>query len=86
MLLRQNQKLTDQIQQQFHQISSLEQERNKLQEEVLILEQKHQLTRDELDYLRRQIFGRKSERFIGMDPAQLSLELEGNDPELDACW
>ena len=77
LLLRQNQELTDQIQQQFHQISSLEQERNKLQEELLILEQKHQLTKDELDYLRRQIFGRKSERFIGMDPAQLSLELEG---------
>ena len=77
MLLRQNQELTNQIQQQFNHISALEQERNKLQEELLILEQKHQLTRDELDYLRRQIFGRKSERFIGMDSVQLSLELEG---------
>jgi hypothetical protein len=28
-------------------------------------------------FLRRQIFGRKSERFIGMDPEQLTLELEG---------
>lgn len=76
-LSTQNQKLSTQIQQQFFHISALEQERNKLQEELLILEQKHQLTKDELDYLRRQIFGRKSERFIGMDPAQLSLELEG---------
>jgi transposase len=73
----QNQKLSTQVQQQFSHISALEQERQKLQEELLILEQKHQLTKDELDYLRRQIFGRKSERFIGMDPAQLSLELEG---------
>jgi transposase len=55
----------------------LEQERKKLQEELLILEQKHQLTKDELEFLRRQIFGRKSERFIGMDPEQLTLELEG---------
>jgi transposase len=84
LLLRQNQelstqnkKLSTQIQQQFSHISTLEQERNKLQEELLILEQKHQLTKDELDCLRRQIFGRKSERFIGMDPAQLTLELEG---------
>lgn len=73
----QNQKLSTQLQQQFSHISALEQERQKLQEELLILEQKHQHTKDELDYLRRQIFGRKSERFIGMDPAQLSLELEG---------
>jgi transposase len=84
LLLRQNQelstqnkKLSTQIQQQFSHISTLEQERNKLQEELLILEQKHQLTKDELDCLRHQIFGRKSERFIGMDPAQLTLELEG---------
>jgi len=77
LLLKQNQELTSQIQQQFHQISSLEQERNKLQDQLHILEQKHQLTKDELDYLRRQIFGRRSERFIGMDPTQLSLELEG---------
>jgi transposase len=74
LLLRQNQelstqnkKLSTQIQQQFSHISTLEQERNKLQEELLILEQKHQLTKDELDCLRHQIFGRKSERFIGID-------------------
>jgi chromosome segregation ATPase len=71
------QKLSIQVQQQFSHISSLEQERKKLQEELLILEQKHQLTKDELEFLRRQIFGRKSERFIGMDPEQLTLELEG---------
>lgn len=76
-LSAQNKKLSTQVQQQFSHISTLEQERNKLQEELLILEQKHQLTKEELEYLRRQIFGRKSERFIGMDPTQLSLELEG---------
>jgi transposase len=43
----------------------------------LSLQEKHQLTREELDWLKRQLFGRKSERFIGMDPGQLTLELEG---------
>lgn len=41
------------------------------------LQEKHQLTKEELDWLKRQLFGRKSERFIGMDPGQLTLELEG---------
>ena len=65
------------IRQQFDQISTLEQERNRLQAEFLVLEEKHQLTKEELDWLKRQLFGRKSERFIGMDSAQLTLELEG---------
>lgn len=32
--------------------------------------------KDELEWLKRQLFGRKSERFDGMDPAQLQLQLE----------
>jgi hypothetical protein len=40
------------------------------------LQAKYQLTKDDLDYLKRQLFGRKSERFVAQDPGQLSLELE----------
>ncbi|MCK5370192.1 MAG: transposase, partial [Cyclobacteriaceae bacterium] len=40
------------------------------------LQAKYQLTRDDLDYLKRQLYGRKSERFLPQDPGQLSLELE----------
>lgn len=69
LLLRQNQE-------QSNQISELEQERDKLQTELLSLQTKHQLTKEELDWLKRQIYGRKSERFIGMDAGQLTLELE----------
>lgn len=63
MLLKQNQELSAKI-------SALEDAYN-------ILQEKHQLTKEELDWLKRQLFGRKSERFIGMDPGQLSLELDG---------
>ena len=77
VLLQQNQEMATRIRQQFDQISTLEQERNRLQAEFLVLEEKHQLTKEELDWLKRQLFGRKSERFIGMDSAQLTLELEG---------
>lgn len=44
--------------------------------------EKHQLTKEELDWLKRQLFGRKSERFVGMDPAQLTLEFEGMVEEM----
>lgn len=40
------------------------------------LQSKYQLTQDELEYLKRQLFGRKSERFMPQDPGQLKLELE----------
>ena len=40
------------------------------------LQAKYQLTKDDLDYLKRQLYGRKSERFVAQDPGQLSLELE----------
>lgn len=40
------------------------------------LQAKYQLTKDDLDYLKRQLYGRKSERFLPQDPGQLSLELE----------
>lgn len=49
----------------------------------MLLQQNQELSnqnatlKEELEWLKRQIFGRKSERFIGMDPSQLSLELEG---------
>jgi transposase len=39
------------------------------------LQEKYQLTQQELDFLKRQLFGRKSERFVSSDPDQLSLEL-----------
>jgi hypothetical protein len=32
--------------------------------------------KQELEWLKRQIFGRKSERFEGMDPNQLQLQLD----------
>jgi len=63
MLIRQNQELSAQV-------SVLEQAHK-------ILEEKYQLTREELDWLKRQLYGRKSERFIGGDINQLTLELEG---------
>lgn len=40
------------------------------------LQSKYQLTKDDLDYLKRQLYGRKSERFLPQDPGQLTLELE----------
>ena len=69
MLIRQNQELSSQI-------SRLEEERNTLERQLLSLQEKYQLTQEELVWLKRQLFGRKSERFIGMDPGQLTLELE----------
>lgn len=70
MLLKQNQELSAQV-------STLKEERNALEEQLLILQEKHQLTREELDWLKHQLYGRKSERFIGGDANQLTLELEG---------
>jgi len=40
------------------------------------LQSKYQLTKDDLDYLKRQLYGRKSERFVPQDSGQLTLELE----------
>ena len=38
--------------------------------------------KDELEWLKRQFFGRKSERFEGMNPAQLQLQLEDLEHKL----
>ena len=51
-------------------IKKLEVENSELQSKVLYLQQ-------ELEKLKRMIFGSKSERFIATDSSQLSLELEG---------
>lgn len=53
MLLRTNQELSAKI--------------YTLAEAYKTLEENLQLTREELDWLKRQMFGIKSERFIGMD-------------------
>lgn len=69
--------LLGQVQQLSAQVSQLKAERNNLLDELNRLQQKHQLTKEELEWLKRQMFGRKSERYISMDPCQLTLELEG---------
>lgn len=70
LLIRKNQELSARI-------SRLEQERERLEQRLMILQEKHQLTREELAWLKRQLYGHKSERFLGADEAQLTLELEG---------
>jgi transposase len=54
-------------------------EQSKAYEKALsAIQEKFQLTKEQLDWLRRQMYGRKTERFIpSIDPKQLQLELEG---------
>ncbi|MCK5470199.1 MAG: transposase, partial [Cyclobacteriaceae bacterium] len=59
--------------QEYQKIST---ELDRLEKVFSDLQAKYQLTKDDLDYLKRQLFGRKSERFVSQDPGQLSLELE----------
>lgn len=45
---------------------------------LLSIQEKFQLTKEQLEWLRRQMYGRKTERFVpSTDPKQLQLELEG---------
>ena len=53
-------------------MEALSKERDHLQEVILKMS-------DELRNLRRMMFGRRSERFIAEDPAQLSLSFDGVD-------
>ncbi len=57
------------------QLAKVSAERDNLQDVILKMS-------DELRNLRRMLFGRRSERFITEDPAQLKLSFEGED-ELD---
>ena len=41
------------------------------------LSDQNSILKDELEWIKRQLFGRKSERFEGLDPNQLQLQLEG---------
>lgn len=53
--------LLGQVQQLSAQVSQLKAERNNLLDELNRLQQKHQLTKEELEWLKRQMFGdRKS--------------------------
>jgi transposase len=54
----------------------LEEEKARLEEMFSDLQQKYQLTKYDLEYLKRQLYGRKSERFVSLDSGQLKLELE----------
>jgi len=63
-------------------IQELEEEKVRLEEMFSALEQKYELTKYDLEYLKRQLYGVKSERFMPMDPAQLKLELEHMAQEL----
>jgi len=51
-------------------------ENNRLEQMFSELREKYKLTKYDLDYLKRQMYGRKSERFVPLDPGQLKLELE----------
>lgn len=62
LLIKQNQKLSTEL--------------DCLEKLFSDLQAKYQLTKYDLDYLKRQLYGRKSERFIAQDPGQLTLELE----------
>ncbi len=55
----------------------LEEEKVRLEEMFSALEQKYELTKYDMEYLKHQLYGSKSERFIAEDPGQLKLQLEG---------
>lgn len=52
----------------------LKQQQEAYEQALNDFQQKFQLTKDQLEWLRRQMYGRKTERFIPSDPGQLELE------------
>ena len=54
----------------------LQEQKKFYQQALLDFQEKYQLTQEQLAWLRRQMYGRKSERFIASDPGQLELAFE----------
>ena len=54
----------------------LQEQKASYEKALLDFQEKYQLTQDQLAWLRRQMYGRKTERFIPSDPGQLELAFE----------
>jgi len=63
-------------------IEDLQQKNNALNAEVFSLNAENLFLKEQLEWFKRQIFGKKSERIVGANPDQLQFEgFESLDPQ-----